>query len=141
MQLKEKQEITDSVLLGDFLFLDSEAEISGSLTESDILNSGTNKNSTAMDYNEDEDENDDNAEINKLSYDEITNSFETIRHGLQWEENTPEGIFGALQRCEVHYETKPFFKQKTQTKLTDFMSNYKFKDTCGNVCLEFLVIK
>ncbi|GFS46969.1 tigger transposable element-derived protein 4 [Nephila pilipes] len=32
IQLKEKREITDSVLLDDFLFLDSEAETSGSLT-------------------------------------------------------------------------------------------------------------
>ncbi|GFS63331.1 HTH CENPB-type domain-containing protein [Nephila pilipes] len=60
-QLKKKQEITDSALLDDFLFLDSEAETSESLTESDVLNSVINKNSAAMDYNED----DDNAEINK----------------------------------------------------------------------------
>ncbi|GFT77132.1 uncharacterized protein NPIL_324671, partial [Nephila pilipes] len=90
----------DSLLLDDFLFLDSEAQTSGSLTESDILNSVTNKNSTAMDCKEDVDEND-NAEINKPSFEEI----ETIRRGLQCEENTPEGNFGALQRCEVHYET------------------------------------
>ncbi|GFT68476.1 HTH CENPB-type domain-containing protein [Nephila pilipes] len=98
IQLKEKQEITDTVLLDDFLFLDSEAETSGLPTESDILNSVTNKNSTAMDCNEDEDENenDDNAETNKTSYDEMINLFETIRRGLQHEENTPEGIFGAL---------------------------------------------
>ncbi|GFT40512.1 uncharacterized protein NPIL_215221 [Nephila pilipes] len=83
IHLKEKQEITYSVLLDDFLFLDSEAETSGSLTESDILNSVTNKNRTAMDCNEDEDENenDDNAEINKPSYDEMINSFETIQRG------------------------------------------------------------
>ncbi|GFT67658.1 DDE-1 domain-containing protein [Nephila pilipes] len=48
MQLKEKQEITDSVLLDDFLFLNSEAETTNSLTESDILNSVTNKNSTVF---------------------------------------------------------------------------------------------
>ncbi|GFT74404.1 uncharacterized protein NPIL_283071 [Nephila pilipes] len=125
MQLKGKQEVTDSVLLEDFLFLDSEAETSGSLAESDILNSVSNKNSTALDCNEDEDEseNDDNAEINKPSYDEMINSFETIRCGLQCEENAPGRVFGALQRCVVYYETKHFFKQKTQTKLTDFMSN------------------
>ncbi|GFU38249.1 uncharacterized protein NPIL_291 [Nephila pilipes] len=113
IQLKEKQGSTDFVLLDNFLFLDSEAETSGSLTESDILNSVTNKNSTAMDCNEDEgeNENDDNAEINKPSYDKMINSFETIRRGLQCEENTPVGIFGALQRCEVYYETKYFFKQ------------------------------
>ncbi|GFU29105.1 uncharacterized protein NPIL_639751 [Nephila pilipes] len=97
----------DSVQLDDFLFLDSEAETSGSLTESDILNSVTNKNSTAMDSNKDEDENEnnDNAEINKPSYDEMINSFETIRRGLQCEEKKPEGIFGALQGCEMYYET------------------------------------
>ncbi|GFT20761.1 uncharacterized protein NPIL_343141 [Nephila pilipes] len=48
IQLKEKQDIMDSMLLDDFLFLNSEAETSGSLTESDILNSVINKNSTAM---------------------------------------------------------------------------------------------
>ncbi|GFU45646.1 hypothetical protein NPIL_272891 [Nephila pilipes] len=53
-----------------------------------------------MDCNEDEDENN-YAEINKPSYDEMINSFETIRRRLQCEENTPEGIFAALQRCEV----------------------------------------
>ncbi|GFS34660.1 tigger transposable element-derived protein 6 [Nephila pilipes] len=37
IQLKEKQEITNSVLNDDFLFLDSEAEISGSLTESNAV--------------------------------------------------------------------------------------------------------
>ncbi|GFS85762.1 uncharacterized protein NPIL_30291 [Nephila pilipes] len=96
------------------------AQASGSLTETDILNSVTNKNSTSMDCNEDENENDDNAEINKPSYDEMINSFETIRRSLQCEENTPEGIFGALQRCEVYYETKHFFKQKTQEKINKF---------------------
>ncbi|GFU33495.1 tigger transposable element-derived protein 4 [Nephila pilipes] len=49
IQLKEKQEIMNSVLLDDFFFFDSETETSGSLTESDIWNSVTNKNSTAMD--------------------------------------------------------------------------------------------
>ncbi|GFU48748.1 DDE-1 domain-containing protein [Nephila pilipes] len=99
IQLKEKQEITDSVLLDDFLFLDSKAETSGSLTESDILNSVTNKNSTAMDCSEDEDENknDDNAEINIPSYDEMINSFEAIRHGLQCEENSLKGF---LMHCK-----------------------------------------
>ncbi|GFT23857.1 DDE-1 domain-containing protein [Nephila pilipes] len=57
IQLKDKQEITDSVLLDDLIFLYSAAETSGSLTESDILNSVINKNCTAMDCNEDEDEN------------------------------------------------------------------------------------
>ncbi|GFT52403.1 uncharacterized protein TNCV_502321 [Trichonephila clavipes] len=88
----------DDVLLGDFLSLDSEAETSGSLTESDFLNKVKSKNNTAMDCNkvEDKDENDDNAEIYKPSYDEMINSFETTRHGLQCEENMPEGIFGAF---------------------------------------------
>ncbi|GFT17610.1 hypothetical protein TNCV_2587241 [Trichonephila clavipes] len=74
---KTPQEIADSMLLNDFLFLDSEAETSESLTELDILNSLTNKNSSAMDCNEDEDENenDDNEEINKSLYDEMINSF------------------------------------------------------------------
>ncbi|GFW40017.1 hypothetical protein TNCV_5117001 [Trichonephila clavipes] len=50
---------------------DSEAETSGSLTESYILNNVTNKNYTTMDCNEDKEEreNDDNVEINKASYD------------------------------------------------------------------------
>ncbi|GBO19204.1 hypothetical protein AVEN_250598-1 [Araneus ventricosus] len=96
------------------------------LTELDILDSVKNKNDTAMNCDEDEDDeggNDHDAEINKPSYDEMLKSFETIRRGLQFEENTPEGVFGALQRCETYYERKHFFKQKTQTKLTDFISN------------------
>ncbi|GFU33149.1 uncharacterized protein NPIL_512521 [Nephila pilipes] len=110
---EEKQGITDSVLLDDLLFFNSEAVTSGLLTESDILNSVINENSTVMDCNEDEDENEnnDNAEINKPSYDEMINSFETIRRGLQCEENASEGIFGALQRCEMYYEIKHFFKK------------------------------
>ncbi|GFU49456.1 uncharacterized protein NPIL_54621 [Nephila pilipes] len=85
-----------------------------------------------MDCNEDEDENenDDNAEINKPSYDEMINSFETIRRGLQCEENTPEGIFGALQRCEVYYETNPkvIGSGLTVTKIATFISVCEYND-------------
>ncbi|GBM26082.1 hypothetical protein AVEN_12843-1 [Araneus ventricosus] len=79
---------------------------------------------------DDEDGNDNDTEINKPSHDEMLKSFETIRRGLQFEENTPEGVFGALRRCKTYYERKDFFKQKTQTKLTDFIV-IKFKDACG----------
>ncbi|GBN23631.1 hypothetical protein AVEN_179995-1 [Araneus ventricosus] len=115
LQLREKEEINDDVLTDDFLSLDSEAEISETLTELDILDSVKNKNNIAMNRVEgedDEDGNDRDSEINKPSYDEMLKSFETIRRGLQFEENTPEGGFGALQRCETYYETKHFFKQK-----------------------------
>lgn len=71
----------------------------------------------------DEDEDDEDEEITETSYDEMLKAFETIRRGLQFEENTPEGVFSALQRCETHYEKKHFFKRKTQTKLTHFLSN------------------
>nr|XP_042907454.1 tigger transposable element-derived protein 4-like [Parasteatoda tepidariorum] len=57
---------------------------------------------------EDEDGNDE--EVSKPSYDEMLKSFETIRRGLQFEENTPEGIFGALQKCKTYYEKKHFYK-------------------------------
>ncbi|GFT59739.1 NGF domain-containing protein [Nephila pilipes] len=62
-----------------------------------------------MDCSEDEDENvnDDNAEINKPSYDEMINSFETIRRGLQCEENMPVGIFVALLRYDVQSICRP----------------------------------
>ncbi|GBN10323.1 hypothetical protein AVEN_266763-1 [Araneus ventricosus] len=126
IQLREKEEINDDVLIDDFLSLDSEAETSETLTELDILDSVKNKNNTAMNCDEDEDDkdgNDHDAEIKKPSYDEMLKSFETIRRGLQLEENMPEGGFGALQRCETYYERKHFFKQKTQTKVTDFISN------------------
>ncbi|GBM33045.1 Tigger transposable element-derived protein 4 [Araneus ventricosus] len=95
----KKKQINDDVLIDDFLSLDSEAETSETLTELDILNSVKNKNNTAMNCDEDEDDedgNDHDAEINKPSYDEMLKSFETIRRGLQFEENTPEGDFGAL---------------------------------------------
>ncbi|GBM33701.1 hypothetical protein AVEN_54829-1 [Araneus ventricosus] len=118
------REINDDVPIDDFLSLDSEAETSETLTELDILDSVKNDNNTAMNCDEgedDEDGNDRDAEINQSSYDEMLKSFETIRRGLQFEGNTPEGGFGALQRCETYYEIKHFFKQKkTQTKLTDF---------------------
>ncbi|GBN02487.1 hypothetical protein AVEN_156650-1 [Araneus ventricosus] len=126
VQLREKEEINDDMLIDDFLSLDSEAETSETVTELDILDSVKNKNNTAMNCNEDEDDedgNDHDAEISKPSYDEMLKSFETIRRGLQFEENTPEGVFGPLQRCETYYERKHFFKQNTQTKLTDFISN------------------
>ncbi|GBM75469.1 hypothetical protein AVEN_54071-1 [Araneus ventricosus] len=96
------------------------------LTEFDILDSVKNKNNTIMNCDEDEDDEDGNdrdAETNKPSYDEMLKLFETILRGLQFEENTPEGFFGALQRCETYHERKHFFKQNTQTKLTDFISN------------------
>ncbi|GBM46870.1 hypothetical protein AVEN_80321-1, partial [Araneus ventricosus] len=61
----------------------------------DIFDSVKNKNNTAMnrDEEDDEDGNDHDAEINKPSYDEMLKSFETIRRGYQFEENTPEGGF------------------------------------------------
>ncbi|GBL96968.1 hypothetical protein AVEN_182544-1 [Araneus ventricosus] len=126
IQLREKEEINDDVLIDDFLSLDSEAETSETLTELDNMDSGKNKNNTTMNCDEDkddEDENDHDAEINKPSYDGMLKSFETIRRGLQFEENTSEGVYGALQRCETCYERKHFFKQKSQIKLTDFISN------------------
>ncbi|GBM31696.1 hypothetical protein AVEN_45623-1 [Araneus ventricosus] len=97
------------------LSLDSEAETSETLTELDILDCVKNKNNIAMNCDEDEDDedgNDHDAEINKPSYDKMLKSFETIRRGLQFEENTPEGVFGALQRFETYYERKHFLKQK-----------------------------
>ncbi|GBN82609.1 hypothetical protein AVEN_23499-1 [Araneus ventricosus] len=108
MQLREKEEINDDMLIDDFLSLDSEAETSETPTELDILDSVKNKNNTAMNCEEDEDGNDHDAEMNKPSHDEMLKSFETIRRGLQFEENTPEGVFGALQRCETYYEENTF---------------------------------
>ncbi|GBL71961.1 hypothetical protein AVEN_115006-1 [Araneus ventricosus] len=96
IQLREKEEINDDVLIDDFLSLDSEAETSETQTVLDILDNVKNKNNTTM--NCDEDRNDHDAEINKPSYDEMLKSFEIIRRGLQFEENTPEGVFGSLER-------------------------------------------
>ncbi|GBL83500.1 hypothetical protein AVEN_196351-1 [Araneus ventricosus] len=48
IQLREKEEINDDVLIDDFLSLDSEAETSKTLTELDILDSVKNRNNTAM---------------------------------------------------------------------------------------------
>ncbi|GBM20995.1 hypothetical protein AVEN_9696-1 [Araneus ventricosus] len=87
IQLREKEEINDDVLIDDFLSLDSEAETSETLNELDVLDSVKNKNNTAINFDEDEDDevgNYHDAEINKPSYDEM------LRHGLQFEENTPE---------------------------------------------------
>ncbi|GBN63821.1 hypothetical protein AVEN_112965-1 [Araneus ventricosus] len=122
IQLREKEEINDDVLIDDFLSFDSEAETSETLIELPILDSVRNKNNTSMNCDEEEDGNDHDTEINKPSYDEMLKSFETIRSGLQFEENSPEGAFDALQRCEMNYE-RNFYKQKTQTKLTYFISN------------------
>ncbi|GBM01593.1 hypothetical protein AVEN_60013-1 [Araneus ventricosus] len=120
IQLREKEEINDDVLIDDFLSLDSEAETSETLTESNILGRVKNKNNTAMNCDkeeDDEDGNDHNAEINKPSYDEMLKSFETMRRGLQFEENTPEGGFDALQSCETYYDRKHFFKEKNSEKI------------------------
>ncbi|GBN61998.1 hypothetical protein AVEN_182437-1 [Araneus ventricosus] len=68
IQLREKEEINDDVLIDDFLSLDSEAETSETLTELDILDSVKNKNNTVMNCNKDKDDengNDHDAEINK----------------------------------------------------------------------------
>ncbi|GBM19547.1 hypothetical protein AVEN_108015-1 [Araneus ventricosus] len=48
IQLREREEIIDDVLIDDFLSLDSEAETSETLTELDILDSVKNRNNTAM---------------------------------------------------------------------------------------------
>ncbi|GBM90302.1 hypothetical protein AVEN_31524-1 [Araneus ventricosus] len=82
IQLREKEEINDDVLIADFLSLDSEAETSETLIELDIWDSVKNKNNTAMNCDEDEDDedgNDHDAENNKPSYDEMLKSFATIR--------------------------------------------------------------
>ncbi|GBN68942.1 hypothetical protein AVEN_203029-1 [Araneus ventricosus] len=87
IQLREKEEINYNMPIDDFLSRDSEAETSEILTELDILDNVKNKNNTAMNCDEDEDDEDGNdldAEINKLSYDEMLKSFETFRRGLQF---------------------------------------------------------
>ncbi|GBL86058.1 Tigger transposable element-derived protein 4, partial [Araneus ventricosus] len=58
LQLREKEEINDDVLIDDFLSLDSEAETSETLTELDIVDSVKNKNNTAMNCDEEEDDGD-----------------------------------------------------------------------------------
>ncbi|GBN44604.1 hypothetical protein AVEN_36296-1 [Araneus ventricosus] len=94
MRIREREEINNDVLIDDFLSLDSEAETWKTLIELDILDSVKNENNAAMNCVEDDkDGNDHGAEINKPSYDEMLKSFETIRRGLQFEENTPEGAF------------------------------------------------
>ncbi|GBM78014.1 hypothetical protein AVEN_13032-1 [Araneus ventricosus] len=103
------------LLIDDFLSLDSKAETSETRTELDIFDNVKNKNNTAMNCDEDEDDedgNDHDAEINKPSFDEMLKSFETIRRGLQFEEYTLEGVFGAIQRCETYYERKHFSNKK-----------------------------
>ncbi|GFY52259.1 uncharacterized protein TNIN_53761 [Trichonephila inaurata madagascariensis] len=134
IQLKKKQEVTDDVLLDDFLPLDSEAEISGSLTESDILNSVKILKSTAMDCNE-EDEDNNNTEINKPLYDEMINWFETIRRLSQCEENTPEELFlkparGKIDKdVVVHtYSCLHFYFFNAAIKLRMSISSASWKD-------------
>ncbi|GBO13105.1 hypothetical protein AVEN_261608-1 [Araneus ventricosus] len=102
IQLREKEEINDDELIDDFLSLDSET--SETRIELNILFSVKNKNNTAMKCNEDKDEEDGNdrdAEINKPLYDKMLKSCETIRCRLQFEENMPEGVICAVQRCET----------------------------------------
>ncbi|GBM49137.1 hypothetical protein AVEN_179746-1 [Araneus ventricosus] len=60
IQLREKEEINDDVLIDDFLSFDSEAEPSETVTELDILDSVKNKKNTAMNCDEDEDDEDGN---------------------------------------------------------------------------------
>ncbi|GBM84951.1 hypothetical protein AVEN_120219-1 [Araneus ventricosus] len=60
IQLREKEEINDDVLIDDFLSFDSEAETSETVTELDILDSVKNKNNTTMNCDEDEDDEDGN---------------------------------------------------------------------------------
>lgn len=55
-------------------------------------------------------------------------SFEKIRGGLYFEENTPEGDFCAIQRYETYYERKHFFSDKINT-----FSVNKIRNACGNV--------
>ncbi|GBM38345.1 Tigger transposable element-derived protein 4 [Araneus ventricosus] len=59
-ELREKEEINDDVLIDDFLSLDSEAETSETLTELNILDSVKNKSNTALNCDEDEDDEDGN---------------------------------------------------------------------------------
>lgn len=34
----------------------------------------------------------------------MTNAFETIKHGLHFQENAPEGVFNSLQKYELFLE-------------------------------------
>lgn len=109
-------------LIDDFLLLDSEVEISETITELDILDLVKNKNNTTMKCDgdkDDEDGNDRDEEINKPSYDIILNSFETNRCRLQVEDYMTEASIGALQRYETYYDNKQFLNKKLK-------SNYEF---------------
>ncbi|GBN33968.1 hypothetical protein AVEN_130487-1 [Araneus ventricosus] len=69
IHLRQEEENNDDVLIDDFLSLDSEAETSEILTELDILDSVKNKNNTALNCDEDaddEDGNDHDAESTNL---------------------------------------------------------------------------
>lgn len=76
--------------IGDFRSIDSDVKTTQSPNESSILDSVQNKNNTAENCNEDEDEEnakDHDVEINKLSHYKMLKYFKVIRRWLDFVEN------------------------------------------------------
>ncbi|XP_054709229.1 tigger transposable element-derived protein 4-like [Uloborus diversus] len=108
---REKNSFTDDVNLEDFLTIDDGLSTTGHLTEEEILDS------IVMSNDEDEDQDTEIYYPSKPSTYEIRKAFDTIRCGLQYQEDVPEEVFKSLHSCEEFYEK---CVSKVQQKITDY---------------------
>lgn len=97
-QLQSTDAIDQDISLDEFLSVDEDVIVAEYPTDDDILSS----------LKDTEDLGDDNEaeeiEVPKPSKKEMMAAFETIRRGIQSEENVPDDIFQSLNKCEQFYE-------------------------------------
>lgn len=121
-QLKVSGNVSDQIELDEFLNVDEDVLVTEYPDDKDILETVREENET----NETEiDEDEDETVIQNPSEIAMVNAFETLRCGFQCQENVPDTIFNALNKCEAFYENKMFFKCTQQSKITSFFNNIK----------------
>ncbi|GBM84593.1 hypothetical protein AVEN_187999-1 [Araneus ventricosus] len=108
--------ITDDATLSDILEVDAELLNASYPTDEEILKSlmDNNKGQENDSYSENED-----VIQPKPHRTEMLQSFETIKRGLQMEENVPDSLFSSLIKCENFYENLTSRNPK-QCKITEF---------------------
>lgn len=114
-KLKQAVPNCEEVELEDYLQIDDDVTVAEYPDENDILNDILGVN----DAEENNDE-DDVEEFVNVSEADVLSAFSTIRRGLQLQENVPDNLFVNLSKVESFFEQRTIFKNRVQTKITDF---------------------